>query len=504
MPRSFLIQRLKSVFGFDANRTEAQAARSTALVMVVIILAVTIVRGLFAAAAELSPDETYYWVWSQKLAAGYFDHPPAVAMLITMGTALFGDTTLGVRFGALVCGALSSWFLFVIARQVLGNSRQAFWLTLLMILTPLWSVGAVIQTPDAPLVLAWLIGIWAALRAQRTNRISDWAVLGMAIGLATLSKLTGFLFLFSLMLFFVVWQRGRQLLLTPAPAVVLLCVAVVIAPNLIWNAQHGWVTFVFQARHGTAGAIVSPRSGLAFLGGQIGVVSPLVWVGLVAFMATGWRRSIRFGRPEVFLLWCLSAPMFFFFAVLAWVHPVEANWPATAYLAAAPATAWALTGGVWFPRRQRAWTVLALVLAGVMSLTIHIQALCPFLPIEPDRDPTQRLRGWEEFANEVSIDARALRVPLAAEGYGLASELWFYTGQSVIYEPTDQRLSQYDLWPMPMLPAGILLIQPKNATGVPPLCRHAQHRWQLEKGPSPGAAKRKDYGYWVCGGLVGH
>jgi hypothetical protein len=247
-------------------------------------------------------------------------------------------------------------------------------------------------------------------------------------------------------------------------------------------------------------------------------------------MAIGWRRSIRFGRPEVFLLWCLSAPMFLFFAILAWFHPVEANWPAPAYLAAAPAMAWALTGGVWFLRHRWVWTALASLVAGVMTLIIHIHALYPFLPVEPSRDPTRRLSGWEELANEVSIDAAALDASLAAEGYGLVSELRFYTGQSVIYhQPCKECLSQYDLWPMPESPARLFVIQPKKSSRVPWVCRHAQHHWQLDKDPTPGtaephaakphaaephaakphaakshAARQNDYRYWVCGGLAGH
>jgi 4-amino-4-deoxy-L-arabinose transferase-like glycosyltransferase len=471
--------------------------------MATVLIVLTVLRGLFATVIELSPDEAYYWTWSQKLAPGYFDHPPAIAFFIWIGTSIFGDTALGVRCGALFCSALSGWILFVISRQYLGNIRQAFWATVIVNLTPLWSVGAVINTPDAPLLLTWLIAIWAAMRAQRTNRISDWALLGLAIGLAAYSKMTGWCFLISLVLFCVAWQWGRQLLFTPAPVVVLLCVAGVVGPNLIWNAQHGWVAFTFQARHGTNGASLSVLSGLEFLGGQIGVVSPLLWGGLVAFMAAGWRRSIRFGRPDAFLLWCLSTPMFLGFAILAWFHKVEANWPAVAYLAAIPTMVWTFSGGIWFLKHLRIWATLAGVLAGIMSLIIHIQVLCPFLPIEPDKDPTQRLHGWAEFASEVSTDADTLGLSLAAEGYGLVSELRFYTGQAVVYEPTEARLSQYDLWPMPPLPERVLFIQPKNSKGVPRICRHAKDRWQLDKDPYQGAARRKDFVYWVCEGLAG-
>ena len=45
-------------------------------------------------AVPLVPDETYYWEWSRHLAAGYFDHPPAIAWLVRAGTALVGKRRL--------------------------------------------------------------------------------------------------------------------------------------------------------------------------------------------------------------------------------------------------------------------------------------------------------------------------------------------------------------------------------------------------------------------------
>ena len=62
----------------------------------------------YVALASLLPpveDELYYWSWSRHLQASYYDHPPMVAVLIRLSTALFGDTTFGLRAGACACGA---------------------------------------------------------------------------------------------------------------------------------------------------------------------------------------------------------------------------------------------------------------------------------------------------------------------------------------------------------------------------------------------------------------
>lgn len=50
---------------------------------------------LQAATTGLFDDEAYYWVYSQYLDWGYFDHPPMIAWLIKLGTSLFAGE-LGV------------------------------------------------------------------------------------------------------------------------------------------------------------------------------------------------------------------------------------------------------------------------------------------------------------------------------------------------------------------------------------------------------------------------
>jgi len=74
----------------------------SARISLILIAALLVLRAIMAAQLPLSADEAYYWLWSQHLAAGYFDHPPMIAWLIRAGTFLFGDTPLGVRFMGIV------------------------------------------------------------------------------------------------------------------------------------------------------------------------------------------------------------------------------------------------------------------------------------------------------------------------------------------------------------------------------------------------------------------
>src|SRR6185295_16168384 len=74
-----------------------------------VLLLALVVRLVVAALVPLHPDEAYYWEWSRHLAAGYFDHPPAIAWFIRGGTLLLGDTPLGVRLFPVLAGFVAGW-----------------------------------------------------------------------------------------------------------------------------------------------------------------------------------------------------------------------------------------------------------------------------------------------------------------------------------------------------------------------------------------------------------
>lgn len=69
---------------------------------------------LQAAFTELAHDEAYYFMFSQHLDWGYFDHPPMTALLIWLGSFMGGE--LGVRFFFTILQPLYLWILWCIIR----------------------------------------------------------------------------------------------------------------------------------------------------------------------------------------------------------------------------------------------------------------------------------------------------------------------------------------------------------------------------------------------------
>ena len=131
------------------------------------LAALTLIRLYVASVISLAPDEAYYWIWSRALAAGYLDHPPMVALWIRAGTEIAGASTLGVRLLGPLSAALGSWFLYDSAERLFPGRSAGLTAAVLLNATLVVGAGAVIMTPDTPLLLFWTGTLWAAAGTPR-------------------------------------------------------------------------------------------------------------------------------------------------------------------------------------------------------------------------------------------------------------------------------------------------------------------------------------------------
>lgn len=409
------------------------------------------VRLLVAALTPVFPDETYYWDWSRHLATGYYDHPPMIAWLIRLGTSIFGHTALGVRIGAVVAGALATGFASAAARR-LGGERAGFLTAVLFAVTPLSAAGLVLATPDAPLLAAATACLYALVRVFETPPRSAastmwWSIAGVALGLAFCSKLTSALLPLGVFAGLLITSTLRPRLAELGPYLATIIALAMFLPVIVWNAQHQWISFAFQLQHGLGGTSGSAvKRELDLIGGQAGLVSPIVFVLCIAAVARALRRATV---PAERLLGLVSIVIFAFFVYSATQRRVEANWPALAFVPAILLVAAFGSSGAW-----SRWLRPGIVLAGLLSLVAYVNAFTPILPVPARRDPAARASGWPELAAAVSSTRASLplapaRVHIAAARYQEASALAFHlTDHPDTYSLNiSGRANQYDLWP---------------------------------------------------------
>ena len=415
-----------------------------------LVLAVAIaVRVAAAALVPLAPDETYYWEWSRRLAAGYLDHPPVIALFVRAGTLVLGATPLGVRIGSVLAGALASVAL-VCASRGLGGDRAMLCAAAIIACMPLAQIGLALATPDAPLLLFWSLALAAlilVLRSGRTTRerALAWALFGLALGCALSSKYTALLLASGLAIALIMHRSLRPTLATPAPYLALAIALLVFAPNVMWNARHGWVSFGYQFTHGLAAHRgTALQHELRLLGAQVGLVTPL----LLAMLGAAVYDALRLRNDPLRIAFAIIASVtWLFFVATALRAAVEPNWQAPAYLSAIVLAASARA------QPSRAFLRAGLALAALTTLAIYAHAIIPFVPVNPALDPTEAGFGWGTLASRV--DAARADAPrnatawIGGERYQEASELAFHLADHPVTFAIDVqgRPNQYDLWP---------------------------------------------------------
>jgi len=431
---------------------------------IVLIAVASVIRLVLATTIPLFPDETYYWEWSRHLAAGYFDHPPAIAFLIRAGTGIFGSTSLGVRFGAIVTGAVASVAMVVLSLRLCNSAPTAddsgslnaldepgARAALLMLVIPAALVGFVLATPDAPLLAAIVLTLAALERAIASDPRSSasfgwWCAAGFTLGLAFCSKLTSGLIPVGVCIALLSRRDLRTRFAEPGPYVAIVIALVLLIPTLWWNSRHGWVSIVFQLHHGLGqghGSIIGRE--LSLVAGQLGLISPIIAVMAVFAVAATLRRMADARR---FLLAIIATTVAAFFVASAIRRPVEPNWPILALVAALPLLATMRLAG-----RARTWLGAGAVLGAVCVLAVSVQGVTGALPIPPRRDPVSRAYGWNDLASAVeraqSTSRGCAAAWIAADRYQDASELAFnLPGEPRVFSLNlGGRSNQYDLWP---------------------------------------------------------
>ena len=426
--------------------------------------ALTLLRLGLAAVLPLSPDEAYYWVWSRVLQPGYFDHPPMVALWIAAGTAIAGETALGIRLLGPIGIGIASLLLARAAEDLFPNRQAGPWSAVLLNATLIVGVGAVTMTPDTPLAVFWVATLWAVARLHRTGEARWWLAVGAFAGCALLSKYTAVLLGLGILLWLLAepsarrWFARWQLWAGGALA------ALVFAPVIAWNAGHDWVSFAKQGgRAATGGDGQSWRWLAELVGGQVAFATPLVWLlctaGIVAAILA-WKRE---GSPARLVV-AMTLPAMILFVWQALGSRVQGNWPAILYPASAIAAV-ALLGPGW--QRLR---LPAALLGFAMTALVVAQSLAAPLPLRRAWDPTlARLGGWPEFAAAVERARREHGAAfVAAEEYGLAAELAFRLPAGVPVVAMDvRRWALFDLPPSPEGVTGLLVRSERRVDGPP-------------------------------------
>lgn len=384
----------------------ARAARLT-LTLVLVLTALRL-GAIFLSPLELYPDEAQYWLWSRALDFGYFSKPPMIAWSIWLTTHLGGDQEPWVRLAGPLFHAVTATTLFSVGGK-LYNPWTGFVAAAIWLLMPGVALSSFIAATDAPLLcfLSLTLLAYVSLGDDRSD-LKPALGLGAALGLAVLSKYAALYFLAGLTLHLALSAEARKVWTVRRAAVAFVALAAVVAPNLIWNANHQFATVGHTAANADLGGrLFNIEPMLEFIVGQLGVFGPVPF-GVLAGAGITLAVRRRLQGPDL-LLACFTVPALAAMVVMAFVSRANANWAASAYVAGSVLTA-ALLTREWPGRWQtaaRVGLVGVAVIQGVMALFIVAAVAHPrIVDALAMSNSIKRLRGWEEATDLVVRRAR--------------------------------------------------------------------------------------------------
>ena len=225
---------------------------------------------------ELANDEAYYHMFAERLAWGYFDHPPVTALLVWAGERLFGGE-LGVRFFFTVLQPLYLWILWRLIRPADAGRRDAALFVVVSAATLMLQLYGFIAVPDGPLMFTTALFL-LTFKWFSENRRRAWLWMGIAMALMAYSKYHG-----ALVVLFALAANPRQLLrpaLYSSGAVALL----LLVPHLVWQYEHDWASFAYHLSG--RNSVFRPGYVVEFLANVLVVFNPF----FVPLYVQAWRK----------------------------------------------------------------------------------------------------------------------------------------------------------------------------------------------------------------------
>ncbi len=399
-----------------------------------LVAAAFLLRLLYITQVELLPEDSYYWNYAQHLALGYLDHPPMVAWLIWLGTAVFGNSEFGVRIGALCCAAVASVFVYRLTRNLFGEPSALVALVLMQVL-PFFFLAGMLMTPDAPLTAAWAAALYFIERALVAGQSRAWLLAGVGIGLGLISKYTIGMLVPAVALFVILDPQSRRWLLRWEPYAALGIAMVIFSPVILWNAQHDWASFAFQTSRRLS---ERPRFALHKL--LISALVLLTPTGVLSLAVSRFAARVSSGSADearrwLFLRLVVLVPLSVF-VIFSLRHDVKIDWTGALWLGAVPAMAaatvrFAEAAGIrgWV---QSAWGPTAVLMLLLYAAGLHYLALG--LPGVGYSDHLELVPvGWRDLGRQVNALAQNIRqrtgkepIIVGMDRYELASQLSFY------------------------------------------------------------------------------
>lgn len=371
---------------------------------------------------ELFHDETYYWLYSNKLAWGYFDHPPAIAFFIKLGYLIF-QNDLGVRLFIIL---LNTGTIFLIEKILQPKNLKLYYAIIASVV--LIHYGSVLAVPDIPLL--FFTASFLYLYKRYTDKSSWWmmALLGINAGLLLLSKYHGILVILLTIL------SNPKMLKKASTWLGILLAFIVFLPHFIWQHTRGYPTINYHLY----GREISPFDYTYVF--EFIITQPLIYGPIIGFVLLYFsfrnKSQNNFERALKFIF----LGVFGLFFLFTFKGKVEAHWTDLTIVS----IIYFGYAGIEKSDKLKRFTYLSLPVSLFLILGVRLFLMVDFLP-ESLHVKTE-FHGWKDWTNQVNAFSEG-RPVVFANSYQNAAKYAFYSGiTSISLNDEKGRMNQFNTW----------------------------------------------------------
>lgn len=398
-----------------------------------------------------SPDEAHYWLWSKHLDYSYYSKPGGIAWQIKWFSYWWGDSETALRAGVYILGAMMSYAIYALAIACRQSPKTALISALIAMFCPVGFLAGFALSTDGGYILFWIMACLFFIKAIEKPSSSMWIWVCLSIILGAQFKWAIYFFWGIAFLYTLFFARAWIF-----SCVITGCVSLIgLAPAILWNARHQWVTFRHVIGHNFQLGSQSTAQGNFgdFVGAQIGFFSPVFFIlAVVAVIVTLYKKPPLTGI--MFCAFC-SGIMMVGFSCYSLVKKVQPNWGLGLY-----PTSFILIGYYLKEKLSRHLSILLSLGFGLSILTLLIVFAVPFTQTKVTVDPPftslskinifKQQMGWshlQKALKEVGFNPKY--DVLASNKYQISSLLAYYAPATsrVYYLNIDHnRANQFDFW----------------------------------------------------------
>ncbi|MFA7446905.1 MAG: glycosyltransferase family 39 protein [Weeksellaceae bacterium] len=366
----------------------------------------------------ISEDEAYYWLWSQNLDWGYFDHPPMVAWWVSLGYKLF-QNELGVRLITVLLNSFSLFFWAQILNPKSINQIRLF--AVITASTLVIQAFGFLSTPDAPLLFFTLFYLFSFKTFLEKNSLVSSLLLALSLAGLVYSKYHGILVIvFTLLPILKIWWKNPKLYFAVGLSILLY------SPHILWLFQHDFIPIKYHFLDRSSDSEFEWQKPLIYLGiyffGTAPFLSYFVFQSLFKFKSkTPFQQSI----------WWLAVLPGIFFFISTFKDNVQPQWLMISFIAMA------LLTYLYYAEKEKLKLLFILGITGVAVVILARISLAT-----PGISPLYKYKQFAESINQYDVNN------VVFEKYQEASVYNFYSPQKkvAVHRTIGNRKSQFSLW----------------------------------------------------------